>query len=136
MNSERSMKTFHKDFVNRQGAKNISLGTNVNIYIKEDNHKPNKEIKTILNMKLFVRSFFLILISLNTFTFLYGPNYEFPILLEKSNKIFSAKNVLLSELQAYNLVLDQIAINKGFYDSSISSSTYWNSASYSNLVKN
>lgn len=45
--SERTLKTFHKDFINRQGAKNISLSQNDNIYIKEDNNKPNKNIKTI-----------------------------------------------------------------------------------------
>ena len=39
--------TFHKDFNNRQGARNFSLNSADNIFIKEDNHKPKEDIKNI-----------------------------------------------------------------------------------------
>ncbi|KAL4476170.1 hypothetical protein ABPG74_009903 [Tetrahymena malaccensis] len=130
--SERTLKTFHKDFINRQGAKNISLNQNDNIYIKEDNHKPNKNIKTIQNMKIFVRLFFLILIALNAFTFFYGPNQQFPVLRKQSNKVFQAENVLLSALQAYNLLLDQIMVNQNKYD--LTNNQFWNPATYQTLI--
>lgn len=74
-NTDRSLKTFHKDFINRQGARNISLSQASNIFIKEDNHRPNETIKTIQNLKAFMRLFFLTLVILNGFTFFYGPNY-------------------------------------------------------------
>ncbi|KAL4499680.1 hypothetical protein ABPG72_017220 [Tetrahymena utriculariae] len=130
--SERTLKTFHKDFINRQGAKNISLNQNDNIYIKEDNHIPNKNIKTIQNMKIFVRLFFLILIALSAFTFFYGPNQQFPILRKQSNKVFQAENVLISALEAYNLLLDQIMINQNQYD--LTSNQFWNPLTYQALI--
>lgn len=101
-----SMVTFHKDFANRQGAKNINLSQTENIYIKEDNHKPNKEIKTIQNLRAFVRLFFLTLVVINGFTFFYGPYFKFPTLQDESQRVFQTKNILLQTLNAYNVILD------------------------------
>jgi len=83
--SNRSLNTFHKDFALRSGAKNLSLNPASNIFLKEDNHKPNKNIPTITNIKIFMRVFFLLLVSLSGFTFFYGPSYQFPLLLTQSN---------------------------------------------------
>lgn len=75
-----NLQTIHKDFDNRQGARNYSLHVKDNIYIKEDNHKSSKKLDSIGSIAWFVRAFFFSVLILNILAFLLGPSEQFMLL--------------------------------------------------------
>lgn len=122
-NNENQILNFHKDFNNRQGVKNFSLSTADNIYIKEDNYRPNKQIKSITQIKWFLRVFFITLLVLNITTFLLGPSLRYTSLKKSSYRIYQQQDMGLKILESYNTILDILFINQNVYDQSLFQST-------------
>ncbi|EGR32786.1 hypothetical protein IMG5_070680, partial [Ichthyophthirius multifiliis] len=132
-NSDQKLKEFQNDFRSKQGAKNFNLHQTNNIYIKEDNHKPNKQIQSIKIMKIFLRSFIFFIISLNFFVFFYIPHKEFPTLKKNSQKIFVIQEFILNLIIINNNIIDLANLNEKFYEKSLNNNKFYNNVTYFNL---
>lgn len=97
-----NLQTIHKDFDNRQGARNYSLHVKDNIYLKEDNHRPAKKLDSIGSIAWFVRSLFFSMIILNILSFLLGPSEQFKLINLDSDGIYQQENLQLTMLEHQN----------------------------------
>lgn len=112
----KSLNNLHKDFQNQEGQRTFSLNSTDNIYIKEDNHKPKKNIRNITNMKNFMRLFFLLLISLNLITFFVGPKRDYNSLENMSFRISQTLRTFMNVLDFTSTVMNILITNIGQYD--------------------
>ena len=87
-----------------------------NIFIKEGTLIPNKNLRTITFLKWFNFAFFIAIFFLNLFAFLFGPNYKYLIIKNASNVLYLDEKANLSTLEIYNLVLNFLYVNKGYYN--------------------
>ena len=55
------------------GTQNVSLNPVDNIFRKEENNKPNKSLMKIDYMAWFLRFMYVAILTINLFTFLWGP---------------------------------------------------------------
>jgi len=110
-------KYFIKSFQKNKGS------NNENLFLKEDTVKAHKSLKIITKIKWFIRLLFLGIFSLSLITYFLGPFSEFQTLKNKSNKIYLTKSNELKILQGYNVLMNFLFINSGYFSGILSSNS-------------
>jgi hypothetical protein len=70
------------------GTQNVSLNPADNIFRKEENNKPNNSLTKINYLAWFLRFMFITILTINLFTFLWGPLFQYPSLVNNSERIY------------------------------------------------
>ncbi|EGR29365.1 hypothetical protein IMG5_156920 [Ichthyophthirius multifiliis] len=115
-NIQKDSQIFQNDFNNKKGVRNYSFNAQENIYVKEDNNKPKKQINTITSIKLFIRLFFIAFIFFNLFIFFLIPFENYTIFQDQASRCIQLKQLNVQILEGYDYILDQIMINSNIYN--------------------
>ena len=115
--SQNQPKFFIKSFQKNKGS------NSENLFLKEDTVKAHKSLKIITKIKWFIRLLFLGIFTLSLITYFLGPFSEFNTLKNKSNKIYLTKSNELKILQGYNVLMNFLFINNGYFASILSTNS-------------